>query len=67
MVLKLGMQHQELKLYKVYINDDCVEIGETVTKSFNEENLQQFNNCVYEKQYPRGLSAPAPGLNITCI
>ena len=22
MILKLGMQHQRLKLYKVYINDD---------------------------------------------
>ena len=22
MILKLGMQHQELKLYKAYINDD---------------------------------------------
>ena len=22
MILKLGMKHQELKLYKVYINDD---------------------------------------------
>ena len=22
MILKLGMQHQKLKLYKVYINDD---------------------------------------------
>ena len=23
MILKLGMQHQRLKLYQAYINDDC--------------------------------------------
>ena len=57
MILKLGMHHQGLELYKVYINDDP---GLTLThftarsnwvaytfewrklkKSFIEENLQQ--------------------------
>ena len=57
MILKLGMQHQELKLYIVYINDDpgltltfltarsnWVPMNlneETVTKSFKWENFQQ--------------------------
>ena len=35
MILKLDMQHQGLKLYKVYINDDH---GLTL---FNGENLHQ--------------------------
>ena len=48
MILKLGMQHQGLKLYKVYINDDP---GLTLTYftqgqiglpiCLNGENLQQ--------------------------
>ena len=52
MVLKLGLQHQGLKLYTVYMSNDPVYLdlfygkvkcglGKTVTKSFNEENLQQ--------------------------
>ena len=51
MILKLGMQHQGLKFYKVYMNVDLlygkvtlgslyVLMGKTVKKSFNE-NLQQ--------------------------
>ena len=51
MILKLGMQYQGLKFYKVYMNVDLlngkvtlgrlyVQMGKTVKKSFNE-NLQQ--------------------------
>ena len=54
--LEIGMQHQGLKLYKIYINDPGLTLthftasqiglpmrsnGKTVTKSFNGENLQQ--------------------------
>ena len=54
MMLKLGMQHQRLKLYKVYINDDpgmtltyCATRSNRVaytfdTKVFDGENLQQM-------------------------
>ena len=55
MILKLGMQHQGLELYKVYINDDprltltyfmarsnlVAYMFEWGKLSFNEENLQQ--------------------------
>ena len=56
MILKLGMQHQELKVYKVHINDWVdldlfynkvklghlhILMGKTVTKSSDGENLQQ--------------------------
>ena len=60
MILKPSMQHQGLKLNKVYINDDpqltltyfmvrsnwvaYVFEWENVTKSFNGENLHQRTN-----------------------
>ena len=57
MILKLGMLHQGLKLYKVYINDDpgmtlvkvkfcrlCIGIGKTVTKPFNGKHLLAAND-----------------------
>ena len=54
MILKLGMQHQGLELYKVYINDDTrlsltyfmamsnlvAYMFEWGKLSFNDENLQ---------------------------
>ena len=85
MILKLGMQNQRFKLYKVYINDDpwltlnyFTARSNWVAYMFEWGNLLQsylmgktcskglnlLNNCVYEeKKYPRGLSAPALGLN----
>ena len=82
MILKLGMQHPELKLYKVNINDDP---GLTLTyftarliwvayrfeqSHLMGENLQQMTKLTEKlclwKKYPRGLSGPALGLN-TCI
>ena len=56
MILKLGMQHQGHKLYKIYINGDVdldlfygkvklscqyIRMGKTVTKLFNGQSLQQ--------------------------
>ena len=35
MILKLGMQHQRLKLYKVYLNDD---FGLTMTYFMGRSN-----------------------------
>ena len=39
MILKLGMQHQRLKLYKVYINDD---LGLTLTYFTARSNLVAY-------------------------
>ena len=42
MILKLGMQHQGLKLYKVYINDDP---GLTLTYFMARSN---WVTCIFE-------------------
>ena len=59
MNLKLGMQHQRLKLYKVYINDDPeltltyfmassdvddFAMGKTITQSFNGKYSRPLTN-----------------------
>ena len=39
MIMKLGMEHYELKLYKVYINDDPELIFTYLTAMLNLEKL----------------------------
>ena len=78
MILKLGMQHRELEVAKVFINDDP---GLTLTYFTARSNLAAYvfdwghskANDKTDRKYmflrnkmdPRGLSAPAPGL-YTC-
>ena len=80
MILKLVMQHQGLKLYKVYMNDDP---GLTLTyfkvrsswvaymfewgKTVTKSLAAKDSIIVFmKKMFLRGLSATALGLN-TCI
>ena len=61
MILKLGMQHQRLKLYKVYINDDC---GLTLTYFMARSNWvaytlelgKQLQSYLMGKTYSKGLN-----------
>ena len=42
MILKLDTDHQELKVYKVYINDDP---GSTLTYFTARSNLVKISHC----------------------
>ena len=61
MILKLGMQHQGLKLYKVYINDDP---GLTLTYFSARSNLVAYmlewgkllQSSLMEKTCRKGLN-----------
>ena len=62
----LDLFYGKVKFGRLY-----VWMGKSVTKSFNGENLQQRTKLtdllyLWKKNYPRGFSAPAPGL-YTCI
>ena len=48
MILKLGIQHQGLKLYKVYINDDR---GLTMTYFTASSNLVAYTSFVWGKLF----------------
>ena len=74
MILKLGMYHLGLKLYKVYINDDpgltltyfTFEWGKLLQSHLIEGNLQQRTLLTMKKIDLRVLSVPVPGL-YTCV
>ena len=56
MILKLGMDHQGVKLYLVYINDDP---GLTLTYFTACSSLARFAYCAYTRPIVRlGFTGP---------
>ena len=52
MILKLGMDHQGLKVYKIYINDDP---GLTMTYFTARSNLVKLAHCACQVSVYRNI------------
>ena len=51
MILKLGMDHERLNVYRVYINDDFGLTNDLLV--FHRSNLVKFAYCAYTRPIVR--------------
>ena len=61
MILKLSMDYQGLKVYRVYLN---VDIGLTLTYFTVRSNLIKFAYCAYSRPWSSGFIVVLPRLSV---